>query len=73
MDIKVGDLMDDGARPRRHVVGSYRYLDRDGQTLHYEKLRYEPKSFAFRRPDGNADGSMTKPASSQSCMACRDW
>ena len=33
-------------------VATYSYTDPDGRLL-YEKVRYEPKGFAIRRPDGN--------------------
>lgn len=37
------------ASPR--IVKSYDYKDRDG-TLLYQQVRYDPKDFRFRRPDG---------------------
>jgi hypothetical protein len=40
------------ARARRHVVATYPYRDEDGALL-YEVVRYEPKSFSQRRPNGN--------------------
>jgi hypothetical protein len=33
-------------------IACYSYTDTNG-TLTYQKVRYEPKSFALRRPDGN--------------------
>src|SRR5215472_3100199 len=33
------------------VVASYSYVDHGGAAL-YRKVRYEPKSFSFQRPDG---------------------
>jgi len=47
---------------RGRIVARYPYRDRDG-TLRYEAVRYEPKDFRFRRPDGkggwvwNLDGT----------------
>jgi len=38
-------------KPKR-VVATYNYKDADG-TLLYQQLRYEPKRFAQRRPNGN--------------------
>ena len=35
----------------RKIVGTYPYADEQGQLL-YEVIRYEPKSFSQRRPDG---------------------
>ncbi|MGE5607806.1 MAG: hypothetical protein ACM359_00990 [Bacillota bacterium] len=39
-----------GDDPRR-IVEEYRYRERDGELL-YEVVRYEPKDFRQRRPDG---------------------
>ena len=44
-----------GTRPQRQtetIVATYDYTDADG-TLLYQVLRYEPKDFRQRRPDGN--------------------
>ena len=38
--------------PRSKPVATYNYKDRDG-TLLYQVLRYEPKTFRQRRPNGN--------------------
>jgi hypothetical protein len=38
--------------PRSKPVATYNYEDRDG-TLLYQVLRYEPKTFRQRRPNGN--------------------
>src|SRR6516162_226185 len=38
--------------PKGRVVATYPYKDGDGALL-YEVLRYEPKGFSQRRPDGN--------------------
>lgn len=40
------------AKPKGRLVAAYRYTDANG-TLLYEVLRYEPKTFRQRRPDGN--------------------
>ena len=37
-----------------NVVATYDYTDADGELL-YQVLRYEPKDFRQRRPDGNGD------------------
>jgi hypothetical protein len=37
---------------RRRVVAEYRYTDERGELL-FVKVRYEPKSFAIKRPDGH--------------------
>lgn len=39
-------------KPKGHVVATYDYADADGKLL-YQVLRYEPKAFSQRRPDGN--------------------
>jgi putative DNA primase/helicase len=44
------DLNLDGDRPR--VVAEYDYPDEVGELL-YQVVRYEPKTFKARRPDGN--------------------
>jgi hypothetical protein len=48
------DLFDESRRdqPRRLVVAEYRYADERGELL-FVKSRYEPKSFAVKRPDGH--------------------
>ena len=38
-------------RPARRLVATYDYRDAAGQ-LRYQKLRYDPKNFPQRRPDG---------------------
>ncbi len=35
-----------------HIVATYPYCDEDGKTL-FEVVRFTPKSFKQRRPDGN--------------------
>jgi RecA-family ATPase len=40
------------ARPKGRVVATYDYRDDDGKLM-YQVLRFEPKSFRQRRPDGN--------------------
>jgi hypothetical protein len=41
--------------PKGKIVATYDYRDRDG-TLLYEKLRFEPKRFVYRLPDGSHKG-----------------
>ena len=38
-------------QPARRIVATYSYRDAAGQVI-FQKVRYEPKSFAQRRPDG---------------------
>jgi hypothetical protein len=38
-------------RPARHVVSEYGYTDERGHPL-FTKVRYEPKGFSVKRPDG---------------------
>jgi RecA-family ATPase len=42
------------AAPKGRIVETYPYKNVDG-ALQYEVLRYEPKGFRQRRPDGNGD------------------
>lgn len=37
---------------RREITATYDYCDQDGK-LAYQSVRYEPKGFSLRRPDGN--------------------
>jgi len=39
----------------RKIVAEYNYVNEDGELL-YQKLRFEPKNFAIRRPGAGADG-----------------
>lgn len=41
----------DEPKPPRRIVASYPYTDRDGNLL-FEVVRFEPKDFRQRRPDG---------------------
>jgi putative DNA primase/helicase len=53
--LTIGDLMpDDPVQQKRRMVAAYDYCDADG-VLRYQALRYEPKDFRQRRPDGNGD------------------
>lgn len=47
------DLFLDNNAPRR-IVAIYPYQDADGKVV-YETVRYEPKHFKMRRPDGKGD------------------
>src|SRR5947207_6924711 len=40
------------ARGRSQIVATYNYRDEGGEVL-FQVVRYEPKGFAQRRPDGN--------------------
>ena len=55
LDLTLSDLFPDPPRERaqgdRRVVETYDYIDADGYLV-AQKLRYEPKSFSWRRPDG---------------------
>lgn len=50
LGLTMGDLFDE-ATPERREVACYRYLDEAGELL-YEVVRFEPKDFRQRRPDG---------------------
>ena len=55
LDLSWPDLFDEPRKERdtapRRVVAEYKYLDQDGELL-FVKVRYEPKGFAVKRPDG---------------------
>jgi hypothetical protein len=52
-DCKCGHRHDGAsATPGDKIVATYPYHDADGKLL-YQAIRLEPKSFRFRRPDGN--------------------
>lgn len=41
--------------PKRHIVATYDYTNEQGQLL-FQAIRYEPKGFSQRRPDGKGGG-----------------
>jgi hypothetical protein len=47
-----GKARENSARPRRKIVATYDYRDEQGMLL-FQVVRYEPKNFQQRRPDGN--------------------
>lgn len=50
--LKMSDLFaDGGSKPQVKIVATYDYTDADGKLV-YQVVRYEPKSFRQRRPDG---------------------
>jgi len=57
LGIRTADLFPDnrgnghGAKQERRFVATYDYEDRDGNLV-YQVVRYEPKDFRQRRPDG---------------------
>lgn len=53
MGLKMSDLFNEPkTNGQRHIVATYDYRDEDGALL-YQCVRYEPKDFRQRRPDGN--------------------
>jgi hypothetical protein len=54
---KVTDLFHDQNRDRPHALGypiaTYDYFDLTGRLLLYQVVRFEPKDFRCRRPDGS--------------------
>ena len=55
LGIGLGDLfMDNGTTPR--IMAEYDYPDENGKLL-YQVVRYEPKAFRQRRPDGRGGWS----------------
>ena len=51
MGLTMADLFHDARQPEQKIVRAYRYVDESG-TLLFEVVRYEPKAFKQRRPDG---------------------
>jgi len=54
MGLKLGDLFPDEAAGKtagREIVATYDYVDAKGRLV-YQVVRFEPKKFAQRRPDG---------------------
>jgi hypothetical protein len=51
MGLKMRDLFPDEGE-KRTLVATYDYPDENGEFL-YQMLRYRPKAFQARRPDGN--------------------
>lgn len=51
MGLKMRDLFPDEAEERK-LVATYDYTDENGELL-YQIVRYSPKSFSARRPDGD--------------------
>lgn len=54
LHLSMRDLMPPRAERERHIVATYDYTDADG-TLVYQVVRFDPKDFRQRRPDGNGD------------------
>ena len=53
VNLETSDLFPQkGNGPGRHIVATYDYRDVRGE-LQYQVVRYEPKDFRQRRPDGN--------------------
>jgi hypothetical protein len=59
LGISVADLFvrenDDSGKRTERVVAVYDYRDASGQLL-FQTVRFEPKRFAYRRPDSNNNG-----------------
>ena len=49
---KRAGISPNSSEPRRRIAATYDYVDQDG-TLLFQVVRYEPKDFRQRRPDGN--------------------
>jgi len=52
LGLRMRDLFNNETSCRRRIVATYPYHDEEGEVL-YEVVRFEPKSFAMRRPDAN--------------------
>lgn len=54
LDLEFKDLFDtakNGAKSERRIVATYDYNDEEGKLL-FQVVRYDPKDFRIRRPDG---------------------
>jgi putative DNA primase/helicase len=51
---------------KKVIVATYDYRDADGKVLH-QTVRYEPKKFAQRRPDGKGGWIWASTTSNQFC------
>jgi hypothetical protein len=54
-------------QPGRRVVATYDYKDENG-TLLFQAMRFEPKGFAQRKPDGNGGWVWRLEGVSVSCI-----
>ena len=52
MELKLSDLFLDSQTDTKRIESVYSYVDENGKTL-YEVVRYHPKDFRQRVPDGN--------------------
>jgi putative DNA primase/helicase len=52
LGLRMRDLFNNNTSASRRIEATYAYHDEEGQLL-YEVVRFEPKSFAMRRPDAN--------------------
>jgi hypothetical protein len=57
LGIEVADLFSDD-RPRKRIVAEYSYGDEHGKLL-YQNIRYDPKDFRLRRPNGKGGWTWT--------------
>lgn len=51
LGLKLRDLFADHGASSREIIAAYRYADEQGEVL-YEVVRFAPKGFRQRRPDG---------------------
>lgn len=71
-----GAISRDGAQPLGDPVAIYDFTDERGRLL-YQEVRYEPKAFRVRRPDGNGGwkynlGSVRRVPSNLAALAAAD-
>ncbi len=60
------------ARTGKRIVATYDYRDENGKLIS-QTVRYDPKDFKQRRPDGNGDGFGTLRAFKRSFIDCRKF
>ena len=54
LGLTMADLFQDSAKVKGEIVATYPYQDEKGALL-FEVVRYDPKGFAVRRPNGRGD------------------
>jgi hypothetical protein len=67
---QVGETAAAEPGPGKRIVATYDYFDADG-ALAFQVVRYEPKDFRQRRPDGRAAGSGARRGCGCCPIGCR--
>ena len=71
--LTMGDLFPAESKPqRRRIAATYDYAEADGKLL-FQAVRYEPKDFRQRRPDGNGGWVWNLQGVTPVLYRVRDW